>query len=74
MDYKTGNYCKMFHSSTKLIASDSDIDEAFTFMDQSILKKIENYANKDWIALDAISHKKRKNSLKTRAERAVSVK
>ena len=74
MDYKKGNYCNMFHSSTKLIASDSDIDEAFTFMDQSILANIENYANKDWIALDAISHKKRKYSLKTRAERAVFVK
>ena len=29
LDYKKRNDCKIFHSSAKLIASDSDIDEAF---------------------------------------------
>ena len=45
---------KTFHSSAKLIASDSDIDEGFKFMDQSIMTKIKNYASEDWIALDVI--------------------
>ena len=44
----------MFHSSAKLIASDSDIDEAFKFMYQSIMTKIEYYASEDWIVLDVI--------------------
>ena len=29
LDYKKRNDCKIFHSSAKLFASDSDIDEAF---------------------------------------------
>ena len=33
-----------FHSSTKLIASYSDIDEAFKSMHQSIMTKIKKYA------------------------------
>ena len=53
-DYKKRNDRKIFHSGTKLIASDSDIDEAFKSMHQSIMKKIKNYACKDWIVLDAI--------------------
>ena len=32
LGYKKGNGCKIFHWSTKLIASDSDIQEAFLFM------------------------------------------
>ena len=39
----------------KLTASDSDIDEVFKSMDQSIMAKIKNYASKDLIVLDAIS-------------------
>ena len=35
-DYKKRNDCKIFHSSTKLIANDSDIDEAFKSIHQSI--------------------------------------
>ena len=38
----------------KLIASDSDIDEAFKSMYQSIITKIKNYASEDWIVLDVI--------------------
>ena len=38
---------KIFHSSTKLIACDSDIDEAFKSMHQSIMTKIKNYPSED---------------------------
>ena len=33
-DYKKRNNCNIFYSSTKLIASDSDIDDAFKSMYQ----------------------------------------
>ena len=45
--HKERNDHKIFHSSTKLIASDSDIDEAFIYMHQSILTKMKNYACED---------------------------
>ena len=45
---------KIFHSSVKLIARDSDIDEAFISMHQSIMTKIKNYGSEDWIVLDVI--------------------
>ena len=32
LDYKKRNDCKIFHSSAKVIASNSDIDEAFKSM------------------------------------------
>ena len=38
----------------KLIASASDIDEAFKSMHQSIMKKIKNHACEDWIVFDVI--------------------
>ena len=44
----------MFHSSTKQIPNDLDIDEAFKSMYQSIMNKIKNYADKYWIALGVI--------------------
>ena len=44
----------IFHSSAKLIASNSDIDEAFTSMHQSIMSKVTKYASEDWIVLDVI--------------------
>ena len=49
------------HSSAKLIASNSDIDEAFTSMHQSIMSKVTKYASEDWIILDVII----KHSIKT---------
>ena len=52
--YKKRNGHKIFHSCAKLIASDSDIDEAFISVHQSIMTKITNYACKDWIVLDVI--------------------
>ena len=49
LDYNKRNDRKIFHLRTKLISSDSDIDEAFKSMHQSIMTKIKNYASKDWI-------------------------
>ena len=54
LDYKKRNDRKVFHSSAKLIASDSDIDEAFESMHQSIMTKTKNCACKDWIVLNVI--------------------
>ena len=47
LDYKKRNDCKIFHSRTKLIVSDSNTDEAFKSMHQSIMTKIKNYACKN---------------------------
>ena len=44
LEYKKRNDRKIFHLSTKLIASDSDIDKALISMHQSIMTKIKNYA------------------------------
>ena len=54
LDYKKRNDRKIFHSSAKLISSDSDIKEAFKFMHQSIMIKIKNHASKDCVILDVI--------------------
>ena len=54
LDYKKRNDYKIFHSSTKLIASDSGIDNAFICMHQSIMTKIKNYAYEDWTVFDVI--------------------
>ena len=40
LEYTKRNYRKIFQSSTKLIASDSDINEAFKSMHQSIVTNI----------------------------------
>ena len=42
LDYKKINDCKIFQSSAKLLASGSDIDEAFKSMNQSIMTKMKN--------------------------------
>ena len=54
LDYMKKKDLKIFHSSAKLIASDSDIDEAFKSMHQNIMIKIKNYASKDLIVLHVI--------------------
>ena len=54
LDFKKRNDCKIFHSSSKLLASDSDIEEAFKSMHQSIMKKIRNFSCKYWICLGCI--------------------
>ena len=51
---KIRNYHKIFHSCTKLIASNSDIDETFKSMHQSSMTKIKNYGCEDWIVWDVI--------------------
>ena len=51
LEYKKRNYREIFHSSLKLIANYSDVDEAFISMHQSVMSKIQNYAIEDWIAL-----------------------
>ena len=55
LEYKKRNDCKIFHSSNKLIASDSDIDEVFKFMHQSIMTAIKNSASEDWIVNETIA-------------------
>ena len=55
LDYKKRNDCKIkCHSSAKLIVADSDIEEAFKFMHQSIMTKTKNYASEVCIVLDVI--------------------
>ena len=54
VDYKKRNDCKIFHSSAKVVASDSDIDEALKSIHQSIMTKIKNYVSEDWIVFDVI--------------------
>ena len=54
LEHLRRNDCKIFHSSAKIIASDSDTDEAFKSMHQSIMTKIKNYAREDCIVLDVI--------------------
>ena len=54
LEYKKKNDCKIFHSSHKLIASDSDIDKAFKSMHQSIMKKIKKIASEYCIVIEII--------------------
>ena len=54
LDYKKRNDCKIFHSSTKLIASDSDIDEAFKSMHQNVMRNLKTYACEDCFVLGVI--------------------
>ena len=54
LDYKKRNNHQIFHSSAKLIASDSDIDETFKLMHQSIITQTKNYPSEDFIVLDVI--------------------
>ena len=54
LEFKKRNDHKIFHSSAKLIASDSDIYEAFISMHKSIITKIKNYDYENWIVLDVI--------------------
>ena len=59
LDYKKRSDSQIFHSCTKIIAS--EIDEPFKSMHQSITAKKRNYICKDYIVLDAII----KHSIKT---------
>ena len=55
LDCKKRNDGKIFYSSAKLVARNSDSDEEFKSMHQSIMTKIKNCANKDWIFINAIT-------------------
>ena len=50
LDYNKRNECKMI----QIIANDSDIDEAFKSMLQSMMTKINNYDGKDCIFVDEV--------------------
>ena len=54
LDFKKRNDREIFHSSAKVYASHSDIDEAFESKHQRIMTKMKNYAWKDWIILNVI--------------------
>ena len=54
VDYEKKNDCKIFYSCTEPISSNSDIDEPFESIHQSIMAKIKTYAYEDWIVLDVI--------------------
>ena len=54
LEYKKRNDRKIFYSSDKLITSDSDIEESFKSMHQSIMTKIKNYVSEEWVVLDAV--------------------
>ena len=54
LEYKKRNDRKIFHSSAKLIASDSDNGEAFKCMHQSIIAKMKNSASEDWVIIETI--------------------
>ena len=56
LEYKNRNNLKIFHSSSKPTASDSDIYEALKFMHQSIMKKIKNSAGEDWVVKTIVKH------------------
>ena len=47
LQYRKRNYRKIFDWIFKLIVNDSDIDEVFMSMHQSIMRKIKNYASED---------------------------
>ena len=52
--YKKRNDNKNFHSSTKLIASDSNLDEAFKSMYPSIMTKAKNSISEDCTVIESI--------------------
>ena len=47
LEYKKRSNHKSFHLRVKLIAGNSDIDEAFISMHQSIMTKIKTYASEE---------------------------
>ena len=54
LEYKKRNDHKIFHSRSKLIAIDSNNEEAFKFMHQRSMTRTKNYVCKDWIVLHVI--------------------
>ena len=58
---KKGNDRKIFHSRAKLIADDSDIDQAFKTIHQSIMTKIKNSPRENWIVIETVIKHSSKN-------------
>ena len=56
LEYKERNYLKVWHSSDKLVSSDSGIDEAFKSIQQSIMTKIKNSASEHLVVETIIKH------------------
>ena len=54
LEHKKRNDHKITHPKAKLIVSESDIQEAFKSMHQSIMTKIKSHASEDWVVLDVI--------------------
>ena len=54
LDDKKRNDCKISHSSTKLIASDSYIGEESISLLKAFLTKIKRFAYENWVFLDVI--------------------
>ena len=54
LQYKKRNYHKIFQSSVKLIAGDSDIDEALKSMHLNIMTKTKKSARGHWIVIETI--------------------
>ena len=54
---KKRNDHKIFHFSAKLIANDSGIDEAFTFLHQSIITTTKNNSSSEgWVTETIVKH------------------
>ena len=56
LEDKKRNDHKILNSSTKLISNDSEMDEAFKSMHQSIITKVKNYASENWIDETVVKH------------------
>ena len=54
LEYEKRSDCKIFYSSSKITANDSDIEEGFKSMHQRIMTKIKNSVSKGWIVIEAI--------------------
>lgn len=55
LEYKKYDH-KTFHSSAELVARNSDINETFKDMHQSIMTKIINFGSKDGVAEIIVKH------------------
>ena len=56
LKYEKKNYHKIFYSSSKRIATGSEIDETFKSMHQSIMTKIKNFNSENGVAETIVKH------------------
>ena len=54
LKYKNRNDNKIIHSGSKLIPSDSNIDQEFKSKHQSIMTKTKKVDSENWVVLDVI--------------------